>query len=172
MKKEEFWKDIKGYEGLYQISNYGRIRSLKFRNKVCEKDRVIIMKPNLRNGYFVINLRKNANRKSFQVHRLVAQTFIENPFNYPIVNHIDFNPKNNNVENLEWCTQKQNVNHSRCNMKGKSHKLRDKNYGITYRKKSDKYEVSVKKKYYGRYKTLDEARKKRDEVLNELNITR
>jgi hypothetical protein len=170
--KKEFWKDIKGYEGLYQISNYGRIRSLKFRNNVCEKYRVIVMKPNLRNGYLVINLRKNMKRKSFQVHRLVAQAFIENPFNYPIVNHIDYNRQNNNAENLEWCTQKQNVNHSTCNMKGISHNIKKQNYGITYREKQNKYELSIKKKYYGRYRTLKEARKKRDEVLNELNIAR
>lgn len=170
--KKEFWKDIEGYEGLYQISNYGRIRSLKFKNNVCEKNRTIVMKQNLRNGYFVINLRKNTKRKSFQVHRLVAQAFIKNPFNYPVVNHIDYNPQNNNAENLEWCTQKQNVRHSICNMKGKSHNINNPNYGITYRKKQNKYELSIKKKYYGRYKTLKEARRKRDEVLSELNITK
>ena len=170
--KEELWKDIEGYEGLYQISNYGRIKSLKFKNNVCERKRVLIMKPNLRNGYFVINLRKNTKRKNFQVHRLVAQAFIKNPFNYPIVNHIDFNRQNNIVDNLEWCTQKQNVNHSICNMKGISHNINNQNYGITYREKQDKYELCIKKKYYGRYKTLKEARKKRDEVLHELNIAK
>ena len=54
--KKEIWKDVKGYEGLYQVSNHGRIRSLKFKNNVCEKNRIIVMKLNLRNGYFVINL--------------------------------------------------------------------------------------------------------------------
>lgn len=97
---EEIWKDIPGYEGLYQASNLGRIKSLLF-NK--EK----ILKAWVQNtGYLTVSL----NNKKFSLHRLIAKTFIENPNNYPIINHKDGNKLNNKVENLEWCTYKHNLN--------------------------------------------------------------
>lgn len=163
--KKEIWKDIKGYEGLYQVSNKGRIKSFYFSKEV-------ILKNNMRNTYEIIQLTKNKKRKSFQIHQLVAQAFLPNPNNYVIVNHKDFNRTNNNVDNLEWCSQKHNVNYSRVNMLGKVHIFKDKEqYGIFHRKKYNYYEVTIKKKYYGNFKTFDEAKRKRDEVLNELNIT-
>lgn len=170
--KKECWKDIKNYEGKYQISNLGNIRSLKFINNRIEKAKIRLLKPQVRNGYFVIHLSKHGKRKCYQVHRLVAQEFIENPNNYTIVNHKDYNPKNNKVDNLEWCTQKQNVNWSRCNMIGKNHISKNKKmYGIFFRnRRNGYYEVTIKKKYYGNFKTLNEAIKKRDDILNELNI--
>ena len=100
---EEIWKDIKGYEGLYQVSNLGRIKSCKY-NK--------IMKSNKSDRYLGINLYKNGKPTTFDIHRIVAKTFIDNPNNYPIVNHIDGNKLNNNVDNLEWCTQSHNVKES------------------------------------------------------------
>ena len=96
----------------------------------------------------------------------------EYPNHYKIVNHKDYNRTNANVENLEWCTQKHNVNYSKCNMQGKNHIFKNKEkYGIFYREKKNKYEVTIKKKYYGSFYSFIEAKKKRDEVLNELNIT-
>ncbi len=166
------WKDIEGYEGLYQVNNIGQVRSLKFINGSTIHNRVKILKQQERNGYLIVQLRKNTKRRTFQVHRLVANAFIENPNNYNIVNHIDYDKHNNNVSNLEWCTQKYNVRHSICNMKGKLHisKIRKEMYGITYRQKYNIYELTIKGKYYGRYKQLGEAIRKRDEMLNELNI--
>lgn len=97
----EIWKNIKGYEGIYQISNLGRIKSLH--NKFGNKE--LIMKQNLkRNGYYQIRLKRNGTVKDFIIHRLVAEAFIPNPNNYPCVNHIDENKTNNNANNLEWCS--------------------------------------------------------------------
>lgn len=116
---KEIWKDIHGYENSYQISNKGRIKSkdrfVKNRNKNC-KIKGQLMTLQVRNTYYVINLRKNGKRKAYQVHRLVAETFIPNPNNYSIVNHKDENPLNNNITNLEWCTQKYNIRHSKHKM--------------------------------------------------------
>lgn len=96
---KEIWKDIVGYEGLYQVSNFGRIKSLyNYRGKGN------ILIPRLKRGYLTIGLRKNKIRKWKTIHRLIAQTFIPNPHNYPVVNHKNENKLDNRIENLEWCT--------------------------------------------------------------------
>ena len=106
---EEIWKDIKGYEGLYQISNKGQVKSKARRGNWKET----ILKPSeTRDHYFVVTLSKNGAQKSRRVNRIVAETFIENPLNKPEVNHIDGDKHNNNVENLEWVTTKENIIHS------------------------------------------------------------
>lgn len=97
---EEIWKDIKGYEGLYQVSNMGRVKAI---NK--EKTLKLIK---CTNGYLKIGLYKNRKPKTFLVHRLVAQAFIDNTKKYPCVNHKDENKTNNYANNLEWCSIKQN----------------------------------------------------------------
>lgn len=101
---QETWKDIKGYEGLYQVSNLGRVKGLK-RNK--------ILKPGKdKDGYLYVTLYNMYKLKGQKVHRLVAQTFILNPENKPQVNHIDGNKQNNIVNNLEWCTRLENIEHA------------------------------------------------------------
>ena len=101
---EEIWRDIEGYEGLYQISNKGRVKSLK-----CGKER--ILRPGIdTSGYCFIILCNDGVSKPFRLHRLVAQAFIPNLYNKPQVNHLDENKKNNCVENLEWSTAKENSN--------------------------------------------------------------
>lgn len=105
---EEIWKDIEGYEGLYQVSNMGRVKSLR---------RNIILREGISRGYSVLNLSKNGNPLTKKVHRLVATAFIPNPNNYPIVNHKDENRTNNCVDNLEWCTQEYNLNYGTGNKK-------------------------------------------------------
>jgi hypothetical protein len=123
----EIWKDINGYEGYYQISNQGNVRSVDRFDGVHDRKGTII-KPNLKqNGYLQVGLRMHSKRKWIGVHRLVAIHFIENPDNKPQVNHIDGNKQNNTINNLEWVTAKENQNHAtklglRKNMpKGKKH---------------------------------------------------
>ena len=118
---EEEWRDIKGYEGKYQVSNLGRVKSLG--NNKSKKEK--ILKHINSCGYSNVNLYKNGKKKPFLVHRLVAMHFIENPNNYSQVNHKDENPTNNRVDNLEWCTHEYNLNYGTRNkrtsesMKGK-----------------------------------------------------
>ena len=102
----EIWKDVKGYEGLYQVSNLGRIKSLQ-RNGTVGYDKIIT--PNGCGRYARIGLR-NKKRVHFLVHRLVASAFIPNPNNFPQVDHINGNRYDNRVENLRWVTAKQNIN--------------------------------------------------------------
>lgn len=104
---QEVWKDIVGYEGIYQISNTGKVKRLAGSCYTAHTDRIVTATNN-GTGYFKVVLSKNNNGKQFLVHRLVAQAFIPNPNNYEFVNHKDENKKNNNVENLEWCTKSYN----------------------------------------------------------------
>ena len=110
---EEIWKDKKDYEGLYQVSNLGRAKSLdryikgKGHSLQFKKGRILKpMKDN--NGYLKVKLCKDGKEKAFTVHRLVAEAFLPNPHNYPCVNHKDENKQNNNVSNLEWCSAQYN----------------------------------------------------------------
>ena len=106
---EEIWRDIKEYEGLYQVSNLGRIKGLNYTR--AKKEHILKNSHNGR-GYLKITLCKNKKLRTFQVHRLVAQAFIPNPLNLPQVNHKkEFEKNNNRVDNLEWCTQKYNLNY-------------------------------------------------------------
>ena len=104
--KNEVWKDIPDYEGLYQVSNLGRIKSLNFNKTGKEK----IMKPRTGNRYYMTALWKNGIRKDYLLHRIVAETFIPNPENKPFINHKDENCFNNSINNLMWCTHKENMN--------------------------------------------------------------
>ena len=98
----EIWKPVIGYEGLYKISNMGRVKSIKF-----NKEKILFLQKD-KYGYLRVGLRKMGKLKNYFVHRLVAEAFIPNPNNLPIVNHKDENKQNNCVENLEWCTVKYN----------------------------------------------------------------
>ena len=103
---QEVWKDIDGYEGLYQISNFGNVMSLKYRGG--SRPKLLVPKCN-NTGRLWVELRKHRKGKPFLIHRLVAAAFIDNPNNYPQINHIDENPRNNHVDNLEWCTCLYNI---------------------------------------------------------------
>lgn len=105
---KEIFKDIAEYENLYQISNLGNVKSLNYKHTGKEK---ILTPDKDRYGYFRVVLHKQGKRKKFFVHRLVASAFIENPNNYPQVNHRDEDKTNNTIQNLEFCTPKYNANY-------------------------------------------------------------
>lgn len=104
----EEWRDINGYEGLYQVSNFGRVRSILTDSHYRSK----LLKPTIkRGGYMRLRLYKNKVGTWFYVHRLVADAFVPNINNKPCINHLDENPSNNYANNLEWCTHKENNNY-------------------------------------------------------------
>ena len=121
---KEIWKDIKDYEGIYQVSNLGRVKSLKH-----SKEGKILKGRVTGKGYLSVVLFRNSVRKSNSIHRLVAQAFIPNPANKPEVNHIDENKLNNDVSNLEWVTSKENSNHGTRNLRIHQNKA------VTYNRK-------------------------------------
>ena len=118
--QNECWKPIKDYEGIYEVSNYGRVKSLErvIYNSGTKNglytihEKIIKQRINKkRYGYCELSLHKNGKEKRFKVHRLVAEAFIPNPNNLPEVNHIDGNKENNHILNLEWVTPSENQKH-------------------------------------------------------------
>jgi hypothetical protein len=118
LNMNEIWKDIKGYEGMYQISNIGRVKSLKRITRFKNRDSVRIEEEKIlklakhHKGYLKAQLRKNDKLKRYFIHRLVAEAFIPNPHNKETVNHKDGDKSNNTVENLEWMTNQENMKHA------------------------------------------------------------
>lgn len=163
----EIWKDVHGYEGCYQVSNLGNVKSLSriiHRNVPSTgnfrcKER--ILKTDNVKGYLRVTLSNNKKKKRFFIHRLVAIAFIENKYDKPFVNHIDSNPLNNKADNLEWCTQKENIAHGfkYGNMKVK----RGEQCNLT--KISDKDALEI----ISRYKTGNYTQQ---QLANEYNISR
>ena len=108
----ELWKDIEGFEGIYQISNKGRVKSLARQCGTCYKKEFIRKLSFTKDGYVKIRLIGNGKDITTRVHRLVAKAFIPNPLNKETVNHIDGNKHNNCVENLEWMDRKEQLHHA------------------------------------------------------------
>lgn len=142
---EEIWKDVNEYEGLYQVSNLGRIKSLEGKKivflKHLSKEKILIVKKN-RCGYLYVGLSKDLKRKSYTIHRLIAKAFIQNPDNKLTVNHINGIKTDNRVENLEWNTSTENVYHKN-NILGKH--CRGENSGMS--KLTEKDVLEIRSKY-------------------------
>ena len=117
---KEIWKDIEDYEGYYEVSNMGRVRSLDRivrKNNGAKLSKGVVLKGDIARGYVRVMLHKEGVIKRFLIHRLVAKAFIPNPENKPQINHINRIKNDNIVENLEWCTQKENMQHAIVNNK-------------------------------------------------------
>lgn len=165
MDKQEIWKPIEGYEGLYEVSNFGRVRSLDryvrnndaYNRKICGK----IMKPHMNeNGYMIVSLRNGGERhKKYRVHRLVALAFLPNPNNYTDVNHKDEVKHHNNLDNLEWCNRSYNSLYGTAQERLSKHKyhpveMRDVNNGRIIRKfesiKQASQDMNIKRSHISR----------------------
>lgn len=119
---EEIWRPIVGYEGLYEVSSYGRVRSLdryvKYSNGPIHLHKGMILNPEKdKDGYLQVILYNNGKIHQIKIHRLVAQAFIPNPQDLPQVNHKDEVKTNNSVDNLEWCNAKYNANYGSRNIR-------------------------------------------------------
>ena len=137
----EIWKPVVGYEGVYEVSSFGRIRSLdritsyisrtqegkEYTTTHTHKGK-LMKQHNNHFGYKVIALRKDGKYRTYMVHRLVADAFLFNPNNYPVVNHKDENKQNNCVDNLEWCTQQYNINYGSGNLRRINTRNQNKSY--------------------------------------------
>ena len=138
----EIWKDVIGYEGLYQVSSLGKVKSLareSKRNTFKEK----ILNPHLDGrGYPFVALYRNNVPKQIKVHKLVATAFLDNPENKPTVNHIDEDKTNNTAENLEWATFKENANHGTRNQRIASANRENHNRCAKQRKPVDQYDIN------------------------------
>ena len=145
----EIWKDIEGYEGLYQVSNFGRVRSL---DRYVEKavhpgfppSTVLCKGRILKQGYcrfgyaHVCLTKKGVPNKIARIHRLVARAFVQGYFEGVVVNHKDENPKNNRADNLEWCTQKYNVTYN-----GASYRARENRRKMVVQMTKDGKEIAT-----------------------------
>lgn len=110
---EEIWLPVKGYEGFYEVSNFGNVRSLNYNHTGQRK----VLSQGEDKGYLKVVLCKNGKTKNFSVHRLVAEAFLPNLLDEQEVNHIDENKQNNQVSNLEWCDRKYNINYGNRNQR-------------------------------------------------------
>ena len=163
---KEIWKDIEGYEGIYQVSNKGRVKSLK--RKICSNSNnhkyntlsEKLLKLSGGGKYIQVILCKDGKTSAKLVHRLVAQAFIPNPNNYPVINHKDENKKNNDVRNLEWCTYKYNNEYN-----GRIEKCKDK-ISLTLLSKTKHHKMTPEQKENirkGAYKGWETRRKRQFE---------
>ena len=163
----EEWKSIPGYEGLYEVSSYGRVKSLEIsyirKNGIMDHKPEMILSPkNNGTGYFTVCLYKNKTHKYYLIHRLVAQAFLPNLDNLPCVNHIDEDKTNNRVDNLEWCTEKYNSNYKDV-LKRRSQRMKENGIYEKNALKRRKYPdtVGLDKKEYRNYYMREYRKRKR-----------
>ena len=134
---QEIWKDVVGYEQFYQVSNNGRVRR--------KRDHYELSQQIGSGGYKQVALSKSGKSKQISVHRIVAKAFIKNEFNYPCVNHKDENKQNNNVENLEWCSYRYNINYGTRTSRANETKRKSREKALSlYKQNGDTTEVPTK----------------------------
>lgn len=165
----EEWKDITDYEGKYQVSNLGRVRSLKHKHGNYSQPKILNDYKNNRDYHFV-QLCKKGKAKGFLIHRLVGIAFIENPENKKTIDHIDKNKSNNQLSNLRWATNDEQIENKEFPLTINAviggtgekyiHYMRDKNKYRVYKKKNNPV--------LAYFKTLEEAVNFRNEYLNSL----
>lgn len=148
---DEMWKDIEGYEGLYQVSNTGQVKSLNY-NQTGEIK--LLKQYTNKKGYKRTSLSKNGKVKNHWMHRLVAIAFIPNPNNYKEINHKDENPSNNNVKNLEWCTHEYNMNYGTRNERA-SKSMRGENNPNYGKHLSEEHKKKLSESHKDKYKGKD-----------------
>ena len=170
----EIWRDIKGYEGLYQVSNMGNVKSVsrEVRQGKHGNTRVVcgaVMKPTDNgHGYLIVSLRRGNRRKNFYVHRLVAEHFVENGGGFCYVNHKDYDTQNNRFDNLEWCTQQQNIRLSAHRMRKPHRCWKQSSSGEKYiYLRNGKYRLNINGVVDKTYATLAEALLAREVVLSD-----
>ena len=160
--EEEIWKPIKDFEGYYEVSNIGRVRSLNYKRTGKEK---ILKNIEDYKGYLEVGLTKNGKRKQFKVHRLVAEAFIPNPENKPCIDHINTVKSDNRVENLRWVTYKENSNNEKTleKFKGENHHFFGKHHTEETKKKISEAQKGKNNHMYGKHHT-EETKKKMSEA--------
>jgi hypothetical protein len=170
----EIWKDIESYDGYYQISNFGRVKSLN--REIIRSDgkknkyKGRILKSHIsKRGYYIVDIHINNLRKTYNIHRLIAINFISNPSNKKQVNHIDSNPLNNSINNLEWVNNLENTCH-----RSKKYKYSSKYIGVGWDKYNNKWKCQIyfngKSKHIGVFNTEEEAYQARCEYEKNNNI--
>ena len=166
----EEWRPVVGYEGLYEVSNTGRVRSLdmyvksRYGNYRLHKGKVLSPAKD-KNGYLKVNLCYNGKDKIIRVHRLVTEAFIPNPDNLPEVNHKDEDKTNNRVENLEWCDRSYNINYGTRKDKVRDTKIKNGCWtGLSKEEYKKKYYQNHKKEYNERKKEY--YLKKKEQIQN------
>lgn len=176
---DEKWKDLYGYDLEYQVSNYGRVRTLNemkynFQKKKCvEIRRIKYLKPlNNGKGYMYVIFKKDGKKVHKYIHRLVAESFLEKEENKNLVNHKDYDKANNFVSNLEWCTQKENVLYSVENMKKPKKVVRTSTGEKYITMRNGRYRVNIFKVSDKTFKTLEDAISYRDGILNDNSFAR
>ena len=160
--EEEIWKPIKDFEGYYEVSNIGRVRSLNYKRTGKGK---ILKNIEDYKGYLEVVLTKNGKRKQFKVHRLVAEAFIPNPENKPCIDHINTVKSDNRVENLRWVTYKENSNNEKTleKFKGENHHFFGKHHTEETKQKMSEVQKGENNPMYGKHHT-EETKKKMSEA--------
>ena len=181
--KTEIWKPIKGFEGLYEVSSLGNVRSVD-RYVMCGKQYCLLKGkpkkpyPNSK-GYLMVGLYKNSQRTHYLIHRLVAEAFIPNPNNLPCIDHINTIKTDNRVENLRWCSYKENMNNpltrEHINIKIRSKEVQEKRLATVRKKQSYRCEIPV---YYidedgskRSFKSMSEAQRQTNVLSSYISLS-